>query len=219
VGIAERKERQKAELREQILAAARQIVLSQGFGELSMRKIADAIEYSAATIYLYFENREAIGLQLCRESFEHLVGYMAPAMQVADPRDRLIAIGRGYARFGFEHPEEYKLLFMTDSAFMEPVFAAEKQLDDVDDPGGRAFQFVVDAVQTAADAGAIVATDSELIAETLWTAVHGVVSLTLTCREVLVSSADALVETVCTTLLRGLAPASGDVTPGSRSTS
>ena len=58
MGIVERKERQKAELREQILDAARAIVLAEGFDALSMRKIADAIEYSPATIYLHFASRD-----------------------------------------------------------------------------------------------------------------------------------------------------------------
>src|ERR1700730_552944 len=102
MGIAERKERQRAELREQILAAARQIVLDEGFEALTMRKIADAIEYSAATIYLYFENREAIGHQLCAESFEHLLSYMTTAASVADPVERLFTIGRTYARHALQ---------------------------------------------------------------------------------------------------------------------
>ena len=95
MGITERKERQRAELREQILAAARRIVLDEGFDALTMRKIGDAIEYSPATIYLHFENREAIGRQLCTESFERLVGYMATAVSgIDDPVERLMAIGR-----------------------------------------------------------------------------------------------------------------------------
>ena len=114
MGIAERKERQRAELREQILAAARTIVLDEGFEALTMRKIADTIEYSAATIYLYFENREAIGRQLCNEAFAHLLTYMSAALAVEDPVDRLFAIGRSYAQYARDNPEEYRLIFMTD---------------------------------------------------------------------------------------------------------
>lgn len=204
MGITERKERQRAELREQILAAARRIVLDEGFDALTMRKIADAIEYSAATIYLYFENREAIGRQLCTEAFEHLVSAMAVAVAGIDsPVERLRAIGRGYARYGFENPSEYKLLFMTDSAYMEALFA--EQLDDPDDPGERAFQFLVDTVTACAASGAIAADDPTLVAEMVWTAVHGVVSLALTCRMVIESPVEQLVDMMCDTLLRGLA--------------
>src|SRR3979411_1418687 len=101
MGIAQRKERQRAELREQILAAARRIVLDEGFDALTMRKIGDAIEYSPADVSLYVQKREAIGRELCAESFEHLIAYMAPVAQIPDPYERLREIGRSYTRFGF----------------------------------------------------------------------------------------------------------------------
>ena len=66
----ERREREKAEFRQIVLDAARQIVLEEGFDALSMRKIADAIEYAPGTIYLYFESRDAIAFELCRGGFE-----------------------------------------------------------------------------------------------------------------------------------------------------
>jgi AcrR family transcriptional regulator len=205
MGIAERKERQRAELREQILAVARRIVLDEGFDALTMRKIGDAIEYSPATIYLYFENREAIGRQLCAESFEHLIAYMAPTGQIADPYERLRAIGRSYTRFGFENPEEYRLLFMTDSAFMEAMFPGDKT-SNAEDAGERAFQFVVDAFRAAQAAGAIRPDgDPVALAEMVWTACHGVVSMTLTCRDALETSPEAIADTLCDTMLRGLA--------------
>jgi len=206
MGITERKERQRAELREQILAAARRIVLDEGFEALTMRKIADAIEYSAATIYLYFENREAIGRQLCTEAFEHLVSYMAAAVAgIESPVERLMAIGRGYARFGFENPKEYKLLFMTDSAYMEALFG--EKLDDPDDPGERAFQFLVDTIRQCVECGAIAAEAPVLVAEMVWTGMHGIVSMALTCHLVLETSPEQLVDAMCHTFLRGLAAA------------
>jgi len=206
MGVAERKERQRAELREQILAAARRIVLDEGFDELTMRKIADAIEYSPATIYLYFENREAIGRQLCAEVFEHLVSYMTSVAGIEDPLERLKAIGRSYARFGLENPKEYKLLFMTDSAYMGALFGDIMDRKDPNDPGERAFQFLVDTVQAAIDSGAIGGGDAVLIAEMAWTGVHGIVSLALTCRTVIESPIEELVDLTCETLVRGLAP-------------
>ena len=202
MGITERKERQRAELREQILTAARRIVLDEGFDGLTMRKIADAIEYSPATIYLYFESREAIGQQLCAEAFEHLVSYMGPAAATPDPADRLKAIGRSYARFGLENPKEYKLLFMTDVAFMEALFADAGK--GPDDPGERAFQFVVDAVIACRDCGIIAAEDPEMVAELLWTSVHGVVSLALTCHRALATPVEQLVDAMCDVIDLGL---------------
>ena len=202
MGVAERKERQRAELREQILAAARRIVLDEGFDSLTMRKIADAIEYSPATLYLYFENREAIGRQLCSEAFEHLVSYMAPVNAIADPIERLKAIGQSYARFGLENPKEYKLLFMTDSALMDEIFA--EKTTDPNDPGERAFAFVVDTVREAQNAGPVIAGDPILIAEMVWSSVHGLVSLALTCANALESPVGDIADALCDTLIRGI---------------
>lgn len=204
MGIAERKERQRAELREQILAAARGIVLDEGFDALTMRKIADAIEYSPATIYLYFENREAIGQQLCAESFEHLVAYMAPVGEIADPLMRLHAIGQSYARFGFENPKEYKLLFMTDSAYTKALFPQAS--DSPDHPGNQAFAFVEDTVIQAQAAGALRQDDPHKIAEMLWTACHGVVSMFLTCGQAVDTPPGELADLLSETLVRGLKP-------------
>jgi AcrR family transcriptional regulator len=220
MGIVERKERQRAELREQILAAARKIVLDEGFDGLTMRKIADAIEYSPATIYLYFENREAIGRQFCDEAFEHLASYMAAAVsEIADPIERLKAIGRSYARFGLENPKEYKLLFMTDAAFMETLFGEKAGHKQPEDPGERAFQFVVDTVQAGMDAGRIRRGDPLIVGEMAWTMVHGIVSLALTCHTAIESPIEDLIDLSCDTLARGLAPSSTDVTSEVRSTS
>jgi AcrR family transcriptional regulator len=218
MGITERKERQRAELREQILAAARKIVLDEGFDALTMRKIGDAIEYSPATIYLHFENREAIGRALCGEAFEHLISYMGAVAQIADPLERLKGIGRHYARFGLENPKEYKLLFMTDTAFLETLFGEISGTKDPDDPGERAFQFVVDTVQACIDAGVIRPGDPVLIGEMAWTMVHGIVSLALTCRSALESPVEELVATLCDTFARGLATSPAHVASEVRST-
>jgi AcrR family transcriptional regulator len=203
MGITERKERQRAELREQILTAARAIVFEDGFPALTMRKIAEAIEYSPATIYLHFENREAIGRQLCAEAFEKLLSYMSPAGAIADPAERLRAIGRAYARFGFENPESYKLIFMTDEKYLEELFGEEP---DSGDSGQGAFDLLVDTVRECVASGAIAEQDPVLLAEALWSSVHGVVSLRLTCEKVLDSPVDRIVETLVVALTRGLAP-------------
>jgi AcrR family transcriptional regulator len=210
MGISERKERQKAELREQILGAARRIALDEGFDAMTMRKIADAIEYSPATIYLHFENREAIGRELCAEAFGHLVAHMTSAAGgIADPAERLLAIGKGYARFGFENPKEYKLIFMTDSVYMEAMFGDGQ--NDPNDPGERAFQFLVDTVQECIACGAIAPADPLLVAEMVWTGVHGVVSMALTCHQVIESPVERLVDTMCATMMRGLSAAPAHV--------
>ncbi|HEX3378408.1 MAG TPA: TetR/AcrR family transcriptional regulator [Paraburkholderia sp.] len=117
MGIAERKSRQKQALRERILDAARRIVVREGFAALSMRKIADAIEYSPATLYLHFASRDDIARALCTEGYAQLLATFVPLAQIADPAERLKALGRAYVAFGVEHPETYRLIFMEDPSY------------------------------------------------------------------------------------------------------
>jgi AcrR family transcriptional regulator len=203
MGITERKERQRAELREQILAAARAIVFEEGYQALTMRKIAEAIEYSPATIYLHFENREAIGRQLCAEAFEKLLSYMVPVGAITDPAERLRAFGRAYARFGFENPEWYKLIFMTDEKYLVELFGEKPHADG---GGQRAFDLIVDTVRECIATGAIAEQDPVLLGEAMWSGVHGIVSLQLTCEKVLDSPVDRIVETLVVALTKGFAP-------------
>lgn len=117
MGITERKTRQKQALRERILDAARRIVMREGFAALSMRKIADAIEYSPATLYLHFDSRDEIARALCAEGYAQLLGTFEPLAQIADPAERLRALGRAYVAFGVAHPQTYRLIFMEDPSY------------------------------------------------------------------------------------------------------
>jgi AcrR family transcriptional regulator len=122
MGIAERKNRQKQALRERILDAARRIVMREGFAALSMRKIADAIEYSPATLYLHFASRDEIAHALCEEGFAQLLRMLEPLAAIVDPADRLKAFGRAYVAFGIEHPQTYRLIFMEDPSYTGAAF-------------------------------------------------------------------------------------------------
>lgn len=179
MGIAERKERKKAELREQILAAAREIVFAHGFEALSMRKIADAIEYSAATIYLHFESRDALAFELVREGFADMLAAMTPVATIADPLERLREIARRYVAFGIDNPQTYRLIFMEDPNFSDSVIMA--QLDAPDAPGTMAFGVLQTTVDELVAKKIFRPIDSETASQMLWAIVHGIVTLRLAC--------------------------------------
>jgi AcrR family transcriptional regulator len=122
MGIAERKHRQKQALRARILDAARRIVMREGFTALSMRKIADAIEYSPATLYLHFASRDEIAHALCEEGFAQLLKMLEPLAAIVDPVERLKAFGRAYVAFGVAHPQTYRLIFMEDPSYTGAAF-------------------------------------------------------------------------------------------------
>ncbi len=179
MGITERRERQKAELRDQILAAAARIITDEGFDALTMRKIADAIEYSPATIYLHFASRDDIAVQLVREGFDALIRHLAPAAAEPDPLRRIAAIGHAYLDFAQTEKETYRLIMMEDERFASPILTQLGESDD--DTGSTAFGFLFDTVTELIDSGIFRPLDAQTIASLLWSSLHGIAALKLTC--------------------------------------
>lgn len=199
MGALGRREREKAAFREDVLKAARRIVLEQGFEGLTIRKIADSIEYAPGTIYLYFKNRDEIAAELTQAASQEMLDAFAPAAGIADPAERLYKVGELYARFGFEHPESYRLMFMT--TYSDEVFNDEA----ADSAGDRALQFLMRAFDELREQGRLASTaTSAQLADTFWAAMHGVVSLKLACKDYPQTPTDDLVRIMRDVTLRGV---------------
>jgi AcrR family transcriptional regulator len=181
MGIIERKQRHKDALRDRILAAARDIVLREGFAALTLRKLAAAIEYAPGTIYLHFAGRDDIARQLCIAGFRELLAALQPAAAIADPRGRLEAILAAYIRFGIANPETYRLIFLADPEVTGAALPSDL-LANPDDPGAQAFMLLARALEALRAEGRLAADgDAIALAKVLWAGAHGVVSLELTC--------------------------------------
>src|SRR5215216_240784 len=112
MGITERRIRQKEEVRASILSTAWQMVKEEGWQSLSIRKIADAIEYSAPVIYDHFENKESIMWEFAREGFLLLAKKIQKAKEKSnDPAEQLKAIADAYWNFAFRNKEHYQLMY------------------------------------------------------------------------------------------------------------
>jgi AcrR family transcriptional regulator len=112
MGSKERILRQKEETRANILKAARQIVKEEGWQGLSMRKIADKIEYTAPIIYEYFANKEAILQELTCKGFIILTKDLEAAhKESADPAEQLEAMWMAYWNFARDNKEMYQLMY------------------------------------------------------------------------------------------------------------
>ena len=111
MGLAERKEREKNELRELILIKAKEIISKEGQDKLSIRRIATEIEYSPATIYLYFQDKDEILYQMMNKGFEILAHQMQDVYLEKSALRRLLLIGQSYIRFGIENQDWYTLMF------------------------------------------------------------------------------------------------------------
>src|SRR3954468_24230275 len=100
MGITDRKQRQKEEVRSSILDTAWGLVVTDGWQSFSIRKIADAIEYSVPVIYSHFENKDAILLEFNRKGFTLLTEALAGAKAgQTNPADQIRAMGRAYWSF------------------------------------------------------------------------------------------------------------------------
>jgi len=174
LGPKERRVREREEIREKILDAARELFVAEGFDAVTMRRIADAIEYSPTAIYFHFRDKEALLKELCESDFRNLAHQFARIARVRDPIDRLRATGLAYAEFGVEYPNHYRLMFMTP----HPPIPHDGN-PDRDNPEEDAYAFLRLIVEEAIAEKRLrpELTDSELVAQTIWAGVHGVVSL------------------------------------------
>lgn len=177
MGVKERKARQKKFLRREILDAASELFVRDGYENVSMRRIADKIEYSPTTIYLYFKDKSELLEQVCKETFGRLVRRLSKIMeQSADPVERLKRGLLTYILFGLQNPHHYRATFM----MVLPEHFHEKKMHKEDSPGMQAFAFLTQGLSECIKAGKMPAMDVELAAQTLWAGIHGITSLLIT---------------------------------------
>lgn len=172
----QRRLREKAILKESILDAARNLLVKDGYAAISIRAVADAIEYSPATLYLHFTDREAILTALAMEGFNSLADRMKAATE-ANVFDRMVSQGLQYLDFAVQNPRLYELMFISRDL---TLFASEG--DAVPD-GPECFQILHEAV---AEAQTVNVLRSDLpvpvLAYSIWGTVHGMASLAVSDR-------------------------------------
>jgi len=172
LGLAERKEREKLELKELILNASKKILLKYGKEGLSIRKIATAIEYSPATIYLYYKDKDEILHELMEVGFVKMNAYMTEAFTESNPVQRIYKIGHAYILFGLENKDWYDLMFNSD----KPMKHIEKCCEDWDQ-GMAMFEFLTNTCKEAIESVQLKNLNERILALQLWACVHGLVNL------------------------------------------
>ncbi len=173
-----RREQDKQELREMILQAAGEVFLERGYEDFSMRQVAERIGYSATTIYLYFENKDDLLFSVVDQGFERFSAQLLAAFQsTEDPAERLTAIGRAYLRFGLNNPMHYEMMFMRRTDFLFAQREGESQ------PRVSSFDVLLQATQSALDAGLLPPGDALAYSVMFWANTHGIVSMTITMPE------------------------------------
>ena len=173
MGVTERRAREKEALRQSILDAASQLVVEQGHQNLSIRKIADKIEYAPSTIYLYFQDKYEILASICVEVFDQLSAKLLELQE--SELDTLTKFKRGlrcYIDFGLANPSYYMVTFLTPW----PELPADHPVTESrgpDESGVRAFGYLRAAIQRGIDEGIFRNEDANMLGQATWLAIHG----------------------------------------------
>ena len=169
-----RRQQQKAEVRQAILTAASELFLEGGLAGFSLRGVAERVGYSATTVYLYFDNKDDLLFAVSLQGFEQFGRALKNAYDtVDDPLARIGALGHAYVAFGVAHPAHYRLMLMEHGEFL-----AKENPNDCK-PTINSFDILVQAVHEAHAVGVLNTEEPMDLVYTLWSAVHGLVALTL----------------------------------------
>jgi len=171
MGIKERKEHEISQMRGLILKTAMNLFLDKGFENITIRNIAEKIEYSPATIYLYFKNKDEILFVLRMEGFEKLYEHQLSSLKLDDLLKRLHKHGEAYIQFALENPEYYDLMFL-----MRGPVTKIQEINDCD-IGLKSYELLKTNVKECMDAGLFSRADIDIAAFSLWSYVHGIASL------------------------------------------
>jgi AcrR family transcriptional regulator len=173
LGPRERRVREREEIRGKILDAARDLFVAEGYEAVTMRRIADRIEYSPTAIYFHFRDKESLLKELCEHDFLSLAQQFIAMQEISDPIEKLKATGKAYLQFGIDYPNHYRLMFMTPHP---PITEHELEKDNPEEDA-YAFLKAIVAQAIAAKRFRPEYKDVDLVAQIVWSGVHGVISL------------------------------------------
>ena len=173
----DRRIRELQETREKILDAARDMFAEEGFDAVTMRGIAERIEYTPTAIYHHFKSKNALLSEICMCDFGMLARHFNVSVAEGDPVQRILAVGEAYLEFAEKHPAQYRFMFMT--VFPHPELPEEFFADQQGNPEKDAYAFLRESCREMIDRGLLKPeiTDADELAQILWGGIHGIVSL------------------------------------------
>jgi len=194
-------------LRRRILDTSRHLLVQEGYQNLSMRRIAEAIGYSPTSIYLHFDSKDALlhaliheGMMQLRDRLEAAAGRHPDA-----PRRRLRSLCRCFIEFGLANPEYYEIMFQLRPERMER-YPPEKYRE-----ARQNLAFFARALTDGTEGGVFEVEEATVAASTIWASLHGTVSLLLADRLDVQIDREAFIDTAIQQTLRGLRPAPASV--------
>ncbi len=172
MGSKQRRERERQELRQAILTAARDIAAREGWQAVTIRKVAEAIEYTPPMIYEYFASKEEILLELLREGFRQ-VGRIIQAIRArgGPAENALMQVALAYWRFAFTSPELYQVMHGLGGV---PFGTSETPPE-----AQSVFATVREVIHAVMSAHGVERPDLDGDVDILWSTLHGLISLTM----------------------------------------
>jgi len=190
MGISERKERERQEMRQRIIEASMAMFAEEGYEKTSIRNIAEKIEYSPATIYLYYKDKDELLYDVQKMAFEKLLEVFRTEATSRSPWKRLEQICTSYINFALKRQELYELMFIIKA----PMNVVEEQKAWTN--GEDAFGYLMMTVHECMEKGLISYKDADTAALSIWSMGHGLVSLHLCCRFKVLKLTDGEVEAI-----------------------
>ncbi len=204
MGVRDRRARHKQLLRQQILDAARELLVREGYDQLSMRRVADRIDYSPTAIYLHFKDKQELVFSLCEESFAKLARELETlADEYPDPLVRLRKGMERYVAFGLKNPNHYIPAFVLpppadlDAKRQQAMLSPESS-------GMRALATLRDTIADGVKAKKLRKVDPDVAARSTWAALHGITSLLIVHEHFPWGGRDLVIQNLIDSLVDGL---------------
>ena len=195
--VQTRREKQKAELRSELVEAAHKLVQEEGYDGLTIRKLAKRVGYAPMSVYSYFADKQDILFALAEDAFETLARRIEEQPS-ADPVEALKVVMTEYAAFGLGNPNEYRTVFMTEKTKL-PEGRSHEDMEE----GNPAMKALIKRVEACIAAGKLHG-DARAIATMLWAVGHGTISLLITFPFYPFGDPQAFVRRMCDSTLASL---------------
>lgn len=200
MGVKEKRTKYREEFRREILDAAREIFVNEGYEKFSMRKLAEKIDYSPTTIYLYFKDKDKLLLAICEEVAEQ---FFADLNHIRahhiDPLETLRQALLYLIEFGFNNPNQYKVFFFTSC----DVYGAQEKFMEEESMARNSYFIFREIVRDCLEKGKLRKMDLEMLTQVLAVATHGLIAMTIYRKSFPWADRNMLARTLVDGLLRG----------------
>ncbi|MCG2720438.1 MAG: TetR/AcrR family transcriptional regulator [Thermodesulfovibrionales bacterium] len=176
MGAKEKRVKNKEEFRREILNSARELFIDDGYEKFSMRRLAEKIDYSPTTIYLYFKGKDDLLLAICEEVAEQFLTRMSHIRSVqSNPYEALRQAMLYLVEFAFDNPNHYKIFFLT----RPNVYGTQEEFMKRESMARNSYFEFRKVVQVCIGAGKLRPMDIDVLTQVLATAPHGLITMML----------------------------------------